>query len=119
MPTPIATEPAPPPTVEELQRQIDQLTRQLEAVQQQLEVLVLQPLTHRPGGFELEQVLGASGGGGGLLEIDPRLPCGGEQGGHSRGDGHGVAARDAEPVLGDPGPLAGEDRDVAAHADDR
>jgi hypothetical protein len=35
-PTP---EPAPPPTVEELQRQVEELTRQLQAVQQQLEEL--------------------------------------------------------------------------------
>ena len=44
---PTPTEPAPPPTVEELQRQIDQLTRQLQAVQQQLEVLVLQQEAHK------------------------------------------------------------------------
>jgi len=36
---PQAPEPAAPPTVEELQRQIEELTRQLQAVQQQLEEL--------------------------------------------------------------------------------
>jgi len=44
---PTPTEPAPPPTVEELQHQIDQLTRQLQEVQQQLEVLVLQQKAHK------------------------------------------------------------------------
>ena len=36
---PPVPEPAAPPTVEELQRQVEELTRQLQAVQQQLEVL--------------------------------------------------------------------------------
>ncbi len=44
---PPVTEPTPPPSVEELQRQIDDLTRQLQAVQQQLHALTTQQEAHK------------------------------------------------------------------------
>ena len=40
---PQAPEPAAPPTVEELQRQVEELTRQLLVVQQQVQLVLVHP----------------------------------------------------------------------------